>query len=810
MSVLQPNHLLDGRYRIISHLAEGGFGYTYLAEDNRRPSYPKCVVKQLKPDISNSRMLDDARRLFRTEAETLEKLGENNQIPRLLAYFEKDGEFYLIQEFIKGSLLSEELQLGEPWSETSICKMLLEVLEILSFVHENKVIHRDIKPDNIIRRYEDKKLVLVDFGSVKQIRDYESQVNGTVVVGTSGYMSTEQGRGSPRLNSDIYALGMIAVQAATGLNVRQFQEDANTGEIIWQPWAKEIDKGLAFILTKMIRHHFVDRYQSTQEVIQDLEKNLASVPKAFYLEQKIKSLSFRANNSSIANNDIVKKLFMVLPIVVTVISLSLIALFWRQKDREIPIQAQPSVSPESQPEQKNTVTQQPSVAPDSSQNKELQISLGNQTNSNTPLISSGEKALLSGKETNGKHSRFQIAKQQGIAAMEARDYPLAISYFEGALKENRNAPETRIYLNNAKSQVEDRQTYTIAVVVPLSLDRAAAEAMLRGVAQAQEEINQAGGINGIPLRVVIANDGDDLATARKIASELGQNEEILGVVGHYYSSRTLAAGKIYEQNQLVAIALSSSTEIENFSEYVFRTSPGDNLTAQALAQYMVTKLGKNKAAVFYDPNSKYSMSLRTEFVRAINNLGGQIVAQSDWSIDNFDAEVAVSRAMLRGAEVLMLVPDNAEQIKQGLEVARISQQRFKLLGGDVMYSPKTLELGAENVVDMTIGAFWHIDADADSQFSLTSKQLWGAEVNWISAMAYDATQALIQALRLQPNPDRLGVKQVISDSDFSASGASNSVSFLPSGNRIKPHIQLVKIVKEQKSRTGYSFEPISD
>ena len=92
----------------------------------------------------------------------------------------------------------------------------------------------------------------------------------------------------------------------------------------------------------------------------------------------------------------------------------------------------------------------------------------------------------------------------------------------------------------------------------MSLDQEAAEAMLRGVAQAQEEINQAGGINGIPLRVVIANDGNDLATARKVASELGKNAEILGVVGHYYSSRTLAAGKIYEQNQLVAIALSSS------------------------------------------------------------------------------------------------------------------------------------------------------------------------------------------------------------------------------------------------------------
>ena len=394
--------------------------------------------------------------------------------------------------------------------------------------------------------------------------------------------------------------------------------------------------------------------------------------------------------------------------------------------------------------------------------------------------------------------------------METGDYLLAANYFEQALQKYRNAPETRIYLNNAQSQVQNQKTYTIAAVVPISLDLEAAEAMLRGVAQAQDEINQAGGINGIPLRVAITNDGDDLEEAKNIASELGQNKEVLGVVGHYYSSRTLAAGKTYEDNQLVAISLSSSTEIENFSDYVFRTSPGDDSTAQALANHMVTKWGKKKVAIFYDPNSKYSMSLRKEFVRAVNFWGGQVVMQSDWSIENFDANDEVTEAIDRGAEVIMLVPDNAAQIRLGLEVAKMSKQRLKLLGGDVMYSPMTLKLGAENVLDMTIGAFWHIDADPDSQFSLESRRLWGAEVNWISAMAYDATQALIEALSLQSNPNRIGMQRVLSNSDFSADGASNPVSFLSSGNRAQPKIQLVEVVEDGESETGYNFEPIAD
>ncbi len=788
MAVLQPNNLLDGRYRIVSYLAEGGFGYTYLAEDTRRPSCPKCVVKQLKPDISNSEMLDDVRRLFRTEAETLDKLGEHQQIPRLLAYFEKDGEFYLIQELIKGDDLRNELKLGEPWSEKQICQMLMEVLEILDFVHKNQVIHRDIKPDNIIRRYQDKRLALVDFGSVKQIRDYESQIMGTVVVGTKGYMPTEQGRGSPRFNSDIYALGMIAIRAATGLNINQFQEDSNTGEIIWQPWARGINDGLAFILAKMIRRNFCDRYQSSQEVLQDLEKNTPSVPKTPYRNPKIKSLKSRANHFPLAWDGLKTKLFIILPSALIITLFGSTAWLLSQTSLEKQMSQKLSVSPEDD------------------------------INPTTTFISSGTTALVKQKEIDkigNKNQEFQIAKQQGIKAMGTGDYPLAVNYFEQALQKHRNAPETRIYLNNARSQVQNhktytQQTYTIAVVVPLSIDLEAAEAMLRGVAQAQDEINQAGGINGIPLRVVIANDGDDLKMAKNIASQLGQNKEVLAVVGHHYSSRTIAAGKTYEQNQLVAVSLSSSTEIANFSDYVFRVSPSDDLKAQVLATHMLTKWGKDKVAIFYDPNNKDSMSLRTEFVHAVNSLGEQVVTESDWSVNNFNAEREVNKAIEKGAEVLILVPDHADQKRLGIEVAKINNRRLKLLAGNVMYSPKTLEFGAENVLDMVIGAFWHIDADPDSIFSLKSRNLWGAKVNWISAMAYDATQALIQALSQQPKPTRIGVKQALSKSNFSASGASDPVSFLPSGNRAQPKIQLVEVIQDRESRTGYSFEPIAD
>ncbi|MFN7413245.1 MAG: protein kinase domain-containing protein [Dolichospermum sp.] len=263
--------LLDHRYQVIRVLATGGFGQTYIAQDTRRPGNPICVVKHLKPANSDPNIFVTAKRLFNSEAETLEKLSNHDQIPRLLAYFDENQEFFLVQEFIDGHTLSEELIPGQPWSEVQVMQMLLEILSILEFVHQEGVIHRDIKPDNIIRREADCKLVLVDFGAVKQLRSPLVVVGGqqtaTVAIGTPGYMPTEQGQGKPRPNSDIYALGIIAIQALTGVPVSQLQEDPDTGEINWQHLIP-VNPELVAILTKMVRYHFKERYQTATEALQ--------------------------------------------------------------------------------------------------------------------------------------------------------------------------------------------------------------------------------------------------------------------------------------------------------------------------------------------------------------------------------------------------------------------------------------------------------------------------------------------------------------------------------------------------------------
>jgi eukaryotic-like serine/threonine-protein kinase len=215
--------------------------------------------------------------------ESLRKCNQIPKIPRLLAYFEENQEFYLVQEFIKGHTLSHELTDGQKWTEGEVTLMLTEILSILEIVHNHGVIHRDIKPDNIIRRESDGQLVLIDFGAIKQLRSStaiaQPQQRVTIAFGTPGYMPSEQIRSLPRSSSDIYALGMMGIQAITGVNPCELQDDPNTGEFLWQHLTP-VTPGLATVLTKMTRYHFKERYQSAAEALQALRelRNLVEAP----------------------------------------------------------------------------------------------------------------------------------------------------------------------------------------------------------------------------------------------------------------------------------------------------------------------------------------------------------------------------------------------------------------------------------------------------------------------------------------------------------------------------------------------------
>ena len=409
-------------------------------------------------------------------------------------------------------------------------------------------------------------------------------------------------------------------------------------------------------------------------------------------------------------------------------------------------------------------------------------------------ISLGDRSLFPGANPN---------KQRGIEANFQGDYTQAISNLQLSLQNQKNDPEALIYLNNAR--IGTKKSYTIAASVPISSDPNGALEILRGIAQAQAQIDSAGGIKGVKLKVAIANDDNNPQVAEQVASALIKDPKILGVVGPYASDVTLAAGSVYNSGQLVAISpISSSVKLSDFSRYVLRTVPSDYVAARALANYMTDKLQKRNAAVFFNSQSGYSQSLKSEFVTAVALGGGQVESEFDLSDPGFSAARSIKQVTERGTEVLMLATNTGE-LDKALQVIQVNNKRLPLLAGDDVYAPKTLEVGGQAAAGMVVAVPWHIGAHPNSEFVRQSQQLWVGDVNWRTALAYDATVALIAAI--ERSPTRAGVQQALLSPEFTVSGASGNIRFLPSGDRNAP-VQLVQVISGKRSGTGYDFVPL--
>lgn len=265
--------LFRDRYRIVQALGRGGFGVTYLARDMVLPGLPECVIKQLRPKTTNQAILRRAAERFEREARILGQLGSHAQIPQLLAYFEHKGEFFLVQEYIRGYNLARELKTKGVSSEATVKRFLREILPVLEYVHQNQVIHRDIKPLNIIRCQDDDRLVLIDFGAVKEqiIEAGElTQRATTQFIGTVGFAPPEQLALRPVYASDIYAIGVTCLYMLTGRPPMEFESDLQTGEILWR---KDVQVSPYFgqVLDRMLKVSLCDRYRSAAQVLRALE-----------------------------------------------------------------------------------------------------------------------------------------------------------------------------------------------------------------------------------------------------------------------------------------------------------------------------------------------------------------------------------------------------------------------------------------------------------------------------------------------------------------------------------------------------------
>ncbi|MDJ0735322.1 MAG: serine/threonine-protein kinase [Nostocaceae cyanobacterium] len=259
------------RYEILRILGRGGFGITFLAKNVSLPGQPLCVIKQLCPQVRSPKKWERAKERFMKEAKTLGQLGNHSQIPMLLDYFEINGEFYLIQEYVRGSTLAREIKRNGPKSEAAVKQFLREIIPVLQYVHNNYVIHRDIKPHNLLRCHDDGRLVLIDFGAVReeliQATDNSHQnMASTNFIGTMGFAPPEQFSLRPVYASDIYAVGVTCLYLLTGKSPLDFDYDPHTGEICWQKEV-QISKHFADVLNKMLKISLEERFKSANQVL---------------------------------------------------------------------------------------------------------------------------------------------------------------------------------------------------------------------------------------------------------------------------------------------------------------------------------------------------------------------------------------------------------------------------------------------------------------------------------------------------------------------------------------------------------------
>lgn len=410
--------------------------------------------------------------------------------------------------------------------------------------------------------------------------------------------------------------------------------------------------------------------------------------------------------------------------------------------------------------------------------------------------SEGERILIT--------AEINPDKEQAIAAIAKKDYATAITKWEASLSKQRNDPEALIYLNNAK--IGDQKSLKIAMTVPIGGNLNVAKEILRGVAQAQAEINSQGGINGVPLKIAIVNDDNKSEIGTKVAQSLVQDQSILAVIGHNASEVSIAVAPTYQAGGLVMMSSTSiAKELSGIGSYIFRTVPSVRFQADALSQYAVKKQNKKNIGICLNSTAKASQSLKEEFTAAVFSDGAKISRiNCDLSSPNFSADKVIEEMLSDRVDALLLSP-GVEKIEKGIEIAVIARNRLLLLGDSTLYTFKTLQLGQVAIAEMVLTVPWHPEFLANNSFADNAVKLWGGDVNWRSATSYDATLAIAGGLR--KSSTREGLQQTLSSPSFDLEGAAGRIAFQPSGDRANASI-LVKVGRGDRSGVGYDFVPL--
>ncbi|WP_013325105.1 ABC transporter substrate-binding protein [Gloeothece verrucosa] len=419
-------------------------------------------------------------------------------------------------------------------------------------------------------------------------------------------------------------------------------------------------------------------------------------------------------------------------------------------------------------------------------------------------LSVGDKILITA-HTNPE-------KEAGVQAFAKGDFVTALKKFEESLKIDRNDPEALIYLNNAKIAYANAKSFEVAVATGIGGNLDTAQEVLRGVAQAQNEVNSSGGINGRPLQIEIVNDEGNENTSKKLAPDLAKDSNILAVIGHGDTKGSLSAAPIYNAQGLVMITPSyGPAKLSQIGEYIFRGSPDSSVTAKALAEYIVQKAHIKNIAICTDSSASASNTASkttiNEFTQAISEAGGKVSnTVCNFGAADFNPNTVMNQAISDGAKGLLIMPQ-VNKLRPAIELAQANGGRLGLFSHGGLYTYETLNSGRQNFNGLILSAFWHPDADANNPFFKNATALWEAKVNARTASAYDTLQAIIAGLKvagLKQGNTREELQKALSDPTFSASGAIGKIQFLPSRARQGKPL-LIKIAPGSSSGTGYDF-----
>ncbi|MBW4508733.1 MAG: ABC transporter substrate-binding protein [Scytonematopsis contorta HA4267-MV1] len=740
--------ILPNRYRVTQVLGSGGFSKTYEIEYQGT----KKVLKVLDLSRFNNReKKEQVIRLFKREAEILSRLNHPG-IPRV----EKDGylelhfpnyqemRHCLVMEKIEGINLQQWLENrgNQPITPEQAYLWLRQLVEILDIVHAQGFFHRDIKPANIMLRSSG-ELVLIDFGAVRELAQTyiqkEQSLTGTAIV-SAGYTPREQEKGKAIKQSDFFALARTFVHLLTGIHPINLPEDYKTHRLIWRNKLPYYSGKLENIFNFFRIRALFDLLDKMMEPLwRNRPQNTQVILKN--LDHKLPMPKIPVKTASAA------ALFVTL------------AYSWNWYTTGV--------------------------------NGCSKIWLRSFPQGDS--MSCGEEILLP-NPTNSE-------KQDGVQAIAQRNYQEAVKKLEKAWQEQPD-PETLIYLNNARLELEKFKTYTIAVAAPISNNNDGinfSRDILQGIAQAQDEFNQNNKDKKIGLQVLIVNDNNQPRDAVRVVKELVKKRDVLAVVGHFRSDITIETVKVYQKNELLLISSTATSEdLSNVCQKshphcFFRVVPNNNITAQALAKYL-KKENKQNPVVFFNPGSNYSKSLQAEMKKELSRVGGKVIAEiplyENW-------EQNINQMQAKKADVIVLFPTSdgltSDLAIQVIEYAK--NNKYLIAGGDSLAIRKILKEIAENEVGSVIALPWYPGSTLNLDYTQQAKKLWGKPVNWHTALSYDATRTLLTALEQLPTPSRTSLKNIIADPNFKATGATGEIRFAANGNRKKPYVHLVKVTR---------------